>query len=141
MQAEGAESGTVMPIHRFVAAVIRELPLALYRVPEGRGIDRRSDAGTVLVAVPTPTDSLLSGEQFHELKVSNGTVAGAHERPLIGIRVFSLARRSGPVVTGCFRCTAVAQIRGSGDCNGAHCCPSWRVCQRQQWVDSVSSAS
>jgi len=71
MQAGGAESGTVMPIHRFVAAVIRELPLALYRVPEG--IDRRSDAGTVLVAVPAPTDRLLSGEQFHELKVSKGS--------------------------------------------------------------------
>ena len=46
----------------------------------------------------------------------------------------ALELRNCPGVTGCFRCTAVAQIRGSDDCNGPHCCPSWRVCQRQQWV-------
>jgi len=37
------------------------------------GIDRRNDAGTVLVEVPAPIDRLLSGEQLLELKVGNGS--------------------------------------------------------------------
>ena len=39
------------------------------------GIDRRNDAGTVLVEVPAPIDRLLSGEQFLELKVGNGSAS------------------------------------------------------------------
>jgi hypothetical protein len=39
------------------------------------------------------------------------------------------------------RCIAVAQIRGSNDRNGAHCCPLCRVCQLLQWAGDFGAVS
>lgn len=50
-----------------------------------------------------------------------GSVAGAPERPVTGTPVFRSARPFREGVTGCFRCTAATQVRGSDDCNLAHC--------------------
>jgi len=48
--------------------------------------------------------------------------------------LLALARRSIAEVKGRFRCIAVAQFPESDDRNGTHCCPSWRVMQRQHRV-------